>query len=603
MHPHYVQPLVWLSIAVAVAASFTALDLADRMKAAVGTAKRLWWAGAAVTMGGGIWSMHFVGMLAFDPGVPVAYDAGTTAASLALPIAVTGMGLAVVAPSRPSRRRVLVAGVLMGLGIVSMHYLGMAGMIMPARIEYDAGWVALSVAIAVGASLAALLLVQGRPGIGTRTGAAVLMGAAVSGMHYTGMTAATFHLLPDAEMGEAGLKPAIFAALVALTTFGILLVALACSWIEQRLDALRFREEARRALLEERLAAERWVSEIAANLPGAIFRRVLHADGSMSYAYASDRMAELLSVEPQDVGRRMPVADWAARLFPRDAEAWCAQVRESARTLAPMRFEARVPGIDGERCVRSLANPRREADGSVTWDGVLLDVTEVVRKEQQLAASLADKEILLREIHHRVKNNLQVVTSLLRLELRNIDDPRARERIDTVVGRVGVMARLHEQLYRSVDLGRVDVAAHLRDLCADLASGMGERGVRVEVAAVPLWCDLDTAIPLGLIVNELVTNGLKHAYPQGGGTIRVALGKDGERVEVSVSDDGVGSGGSGGVQDPGRGIGRGLVAALARQLNAELVTEGGPGMRTALVLSARAFREPSREAAAEAAGD
>ena len=144
--------LVALSILIATAASYIALDLAGRVRASQGWASHAWLTVAAVVMGGGIWSMHFVAMLAFSmPGMQVEYDLGTTLLSLLFPIAVTGLGFLVVNRTALGRTGLIVAGLLMGAGIVAMHYTGMAAMRMDADLSYQATWAVVSVLIAIGA--------------------------------------------------------------------------------------------------------------------------------------------------------------------------------------------------------------------------------------------------------------------------------------------------------------------------------------------------------------------------------------------------------------------------------------------------------------------
>ncbi|HQT53930.1 MAG TPA: MHYT domain-containing protein, partial [Phenylobacterium sp.] len=147
--------LVVLSILIAILASFTALDVASRIRTSDGRARGLWLCAAAVALGGGIWAMHFVAMLALSlPGVQIGYDLGLTLASLALAVLFTGAGFTVMAWPAPVPGRTIVAGLLMGCGVVAMHYLGMTAMRMDAHIRYDPAWVAVSVLIALGAATA-----------------------------------------------------------------------------------------------------------------------------------------------------------------------------------------------------------------------------------------------------------------------------------------------------------------------------------------------------------------------------------------------------------------------------------------------------------------
>src|SRR5258708_806779 len=184
--------LVALSILVACFASYTALDLAGHVGAARGYARRAWLAAAAITMGGGIWSMHFVAMLAFAMPIPMSYDIGLTVLSLVVAIVVTGVGFYVISRQAASPLRLVLSGIFMGLGIAAMHYTGMAAMRGHAGLSYDQLFVGLSLVIAVGASTAALWLAFRTTDLWQKLAAAVVMGLAISGMHYTAMRAAIF---------------------------------------------------------------------------------------------------------------------------------------------------------------------------------------------------------------------------------------------------------------------------------------------------------------------------------------------------------------------------------------------------------------------------
>ena len=184
--------LVSLSILIAVLASYTALDLGGRIRIATGRSGWAWIAAASVAMGGGIWSMHFIAMLAFQMTMPVAYDFALTLFSLLLAIAVTAAGFAVVGRKGARPTDTVLSGMFMGLGVVAMHYTGMAAMRMPADLHYDWLLVALSVVIAIGAATVALWLAGQQRNLRWKFVAAVAMGLAIAGMHYTGMAAATF---------------------------------------------------------------------------------------------------------------------------------------------------------------------------------------------------------------------------------------------------------------------------------------------------------------------------------------------------------------------------------------------------------------------------
>jgi len=239
--------LVALSILVASFASYTALDLGGHVGAARGLARRMWLVAAAITMGGGIWSMHFVAMLAFSMPIPMSYEIGLTALSLVVAIFVTGGGFYVISRQGTSRLQLALSGIFMGLGIVAMHYIGMAAMEGHAKLSYDRLFVALSVVIAIGASTAALWLAFRTTDLGQKLVAAAVMGLAISGMHYTAMHAAIFTAHAPVHEAQVNAKFNVsldqtnLALTVAGITFAILAFASIASLFERKRaeDALR----------------------------------------------------------------------------------------------------------------------------------------------------------------------------------------------------------------------------------------------------------------------------------------------------------------------------------------------------------------------------
>ncbi|WP_137188924.1 putative bifunctional diguanylate cyclase/phosphodiesterase [Stenotrophomonas rhizophila] len=237
----YSQSLVVFSLLVAILASYTALDMAGRLASTQGRVARWWLAGGAAAMGLGIWSMHFIGMLAFHLPIPVGYDLGITLFSLAVSVGASAYALWLV--SRPALpwTRLCAGAVLMGLGIAAMHYLGMAALQMQPGIEYDPFWFTLSLVIAVVAAGAALwiafrLRLEQRRALLLRGMASVVMGLAIVGMHYTGMAAANFPAgsICGAVM-DAGLDSKWLAVLVIVTTLATLGIALLASVFDRQM--------------------------------------------------------------------------------------------------------------------------------------------------------------------------------------------------------------------------------------------------------------------------------------------------------------------------------------------------------------------------------
>lgn len=234
--------LVIVSILVAILASYTALDMAERIKSTQDYAGRSWLVGGAVAMGVGVWSMHFVGMLAFRLPIEVGYDPWLTFVSLLIAIAVSGFALWIASRPELPLARLFNSAIAMGIGIAAMHYTGMAAMLMSPGIHYDPVLFLVSVIIAMAASAAALwiafLLSRNTPHVKlARAGAAVVMGGAIAGMHYTGMAAANF---PDDSICLAlrdGVNPGWLAILIILVTLAVITIALITSVLDSRLES------------------------------------------------------------------------------------------------------------------------------------------------------------------------------------------------------------------------------------------------------------------------------------------------------------------------------------------------------------------------------
>lgn len=182
--------LVGLSFFVAVFGSFTALQLMRGIRSTAGKAKGFWLVTAAFALGGGaIWTMHFIGMIAYQSSMPVGYDLGTTFLSLLIAVAVVGLGLWILSRKQDSVLVLLLSGLITGLGVAAMHYTGMEAMVMAADITYDTALFAISIVIAVVAATVALWLAFNLRGNLQMFIASIVMGIAVCGMHYTGMAA------------------------------------------------------------------------------------------------------------------------------------------------------------------------------------------------------------------------------------------------------------------------------------------------------------------------------------------------------------------------------------------------------------------------------
>ncbi len=234
--------LVTLSVIIAVIASYTALSLAERVSASGRRGSFYWFAGGACSMGIGIWSMHFIGMLAFHLPIPVAYDITLTSVSVIPAILASGVALFEIRRGKRNIKTLFIAALVMGGGISVMHYTGMAAMRMSPPISYDPILFTLSITIAVAASMAALEIAyflqtetESSFFISKKLGSALIMGLAIAGMHYTGMAAANFVTGSVCLARPQGIDPTLLAVLVGGGSFTVLLMTLMMSIFDSRL--------------------------------------------------------------------------------------------------------------------------------------------------------------------------------------------------------------------------------------------------------------------------------------------------------------------------------------------------------------------------------
>ena len=231
----------------------------------------------------------------------------------------------------------------------------------------------------------------------------------------------------------------------------------------------------------------------------------------------------------------------------------------------------------------------------VGFRGIIRDVTQRKLAEERIKASLREKEVLLREIHHRVKNNLQVISSLLNLQSRSLSDPAILKVFKECQNRVRSMALVHEKLYRSGDLSRIDFSEYIRSLVYHLCHvhqiDSSRIHLREEVEAIQL--DINTAIPCGLILNELVSNSLKHAFPDGReGEIYVQFKRQGEnRLLLSVRDDGIGLAEDLDINKTST-LGLQIITLLVQQLDATLEIHRQPGTEFRILFSELKYPTP-----------
>ena len=263
-------------------------------------------------------------------------------------------------------------------------------------------------------------------------------------------------------------------------------------------------------------------------------------DGALRAEYMSPRCLAIYGYSGDEMTARPTL--WIKAIHPEDRRAVTRQAVEEARGGARAAHEFRIIRKDGSvRQVRSASNPILGADGKLQRVyGTVMDVTEF----ESLRSSLKEKEVLLKEIHHRVKNNLQIVISLMRLQSRAFSEERVRAALKDLETRIRAMALVHEHLYHSSDLAKIGFKDYLKGLCEELfrtyRADAGRIALEIDAEAVAL--DIERAIPCGLIINELLTNAIKYAFPgDRKGVIRIAIRNTPDSgVEIVVSDDGIG---------------------------------------------------------------
>ena len=542
--------LVALSILIAIAASYTALDLAGRIQAAQGWAKHVWLAAAAFAMGGSIWSMHFVAMLAFSmPGMPMDYDLTLTTISFALPILVTGVGFQVVNRSGHGLLTLGLSGLLMGFGIAGMHYTGMAAMRMPAALSYNSVWVAISVLIAIGAATVALWLAFRHTGLLQRLVAAVAMGGAIAGMHYAAMQAAIFTAHPgvDHAHGHANLGQTNLALAVAATTFLILFLALIAAMFDRRFALMAERETTALRASEEQYRT--------------LYKKTPLPLHSLNEAgiieHVSEAWLDLLGYRREEVVGR-PITDFMTKdsIQRRDEVVWPTLLRDGVFKDAEYRLITKGGAILD---VLMSGRVERDAEGRfLSILGGVVDVTARKRAEEALRQAQKIEVVgqLTGGVAHDFNNLLAVVIGNLDLLRKRVpDDPKITRLLDSAIQGAQRGAALTQRMLAFAR--RQDLRPEPVDV-PDLVKGMTDLLQR----SIGPMVRIETRFPLGLSLAQVDANQLelallnlvvnaRDAMPDGG-TITIAgqeqtIGSDhisglapGRYVCLSVSDTGHG---------------------------------------------------------------
>ena len=395
---NYDYGLVVLSVALAILVSYAALDLAGRITSSHGRARTIWLTAGATAMGVGIWAMHYVGMLALKMPMPVYYHLPTVMLSLLAAIGASGVALFVAGGARMTVSQEVIGSLVMGSGIAAMHYIGMAAMRCSAVIVYDWRIVALSIALAVVISFAALVLAfraKDEQGVNRRKIlTALVMGSAIPLMHYTGMWAASFRatsVLPDVTHAIA--ISAIGVLAVSASSFLVLGGAIASSFFE-RFIALQ------RGQLNLARERELYFQTMAEAIPEIIWTAGPDGDDD----YFNQRCYDYTAATFE----QMRGSAWVEIIHPEDSQDCLVKWETALRTGEPYDVEYRLRGKDGSyRWFLGRAKPIRDAEGEIIkWFGTCTDIESQKQNQQVLQGQVEERTEQLADISDRLQREL-----------------------------------------------------------------------------------------------------------------------------------------------------------------------------------------------------
>jgi len=556
----YNYALVALSVLIAMFASYAALDLAGRVTAASGWTRAVWLLGGAGAMGTGIWSMHYIGMLALILPIPVAYHWPTVLLSLLAAILASVVALGVVSRQKMGASRAVAGSVLMGAGIASMHYIGMAAMRLPAICQFNSFLVVLSVVFAVLISLAALWITfhfrDEKTGIGwEKLAGAVVMGAAIPVMHYTGMAAASF--APSgmpADLSRAVSISTLGTAGIAAVTFIVLGLALLTSWMDRRFAAQTLE------LQEEKLQrSEAYLAEA---------QRLTHT-GSWAWRVAgrdalhlSEEWYRIYGFDPE----QGPPA-WEERLqlvHPEDRARWQEAIDRAIAEKSGYEVEFRIllPGGTVKH-IHTVGHPVLDASGDLAqFVGSSTDITQRKLAEEALRQAQADlahvsrvttmgelTASLAHEVNQPIAAAVTDANTCLRWLARDRPDvEEAREAASRVVKdatrAAEIISRIRLLFKKGVPQRELfDVNEVIREMIVLLRSEATRYSISVRTDLAPdLPRVMGDRVQLQQVLMNLLLNGMD-AMRDVDTTRELIINSQpakNEQVMISVSDTGVG---------------------------------------------------------------
>ena len=434
--------LAWL-------AAYAALDLSGRITVTRHWTRAAWLAAGASAMGLGIWSMHYIGMLAFHLPVPVFYHLPTVVLSLVAAIAASAVALFTVGREKMGLVQVAAGSISMGLGITAMHYIGMAAMRLPAMMDYRPGRVALSVALAIVISFAALIL-SFRVRQENRTSArkvvsAAIMGSAIPLMHYTGMWAVAFHPAHEAFIPGTAVQVSLIGIVgISVTSFFALAATILTAFLDRLLAAQR------QALISAR-EGEAHFRVLAEAVPGVVW--TAGPDGSLEYC--NRQWYELTGLtEEQTLGN-----GWSMAIHPEDRTPCLKEWEHALHSGDAFVTEYRLRDAErGYRWHLSRATPVRDSAGIVRkWCGTCTEIEEQKHHQQTLEKQITERTAELADANARLQEEM-LERDLARLELDRQNE-RMLSQLKERSHRATLLAKMGEHLQSCMSKDEVFAAA------------------------------------------------------------------------------------------------------------------------------------------------
>jgi PAS domain S-box-containing protein len=527
-----------LSVVVAIVGSYVAIEIAQRVRLDRGRRRNLWIAGGALAMGLAIWTMHFVAMLGVEFPEPIWYDASLI--TLSIVAAIIGSAIAFLIFSRATANWMLLAlaSLFMGFAIAGMHYIGMAGIRMRGHIFYDPLLVTASVAIAVIASFAALALIRGLVSADEsrssaplkKLGASVLLGSAISGMHFTGMAAAHFRAGVGSwsTEGYLVLGTSELGWVVAISCVSLLAAALAATHFERVNIATKTRFDSLLALSPQVI----WFST---------------PDGGLTYC--NPYWYEYTGLSCDDtLGDK-----WTAAIHPEDRHAVLDIWNRAVDRSEDYEIEFRLRRADGAyRWFLARGRPIRDDSGKITgWLGIALDIEERRTAEEEAHAANLAKSEFLASMSHELRTPLNAIGGYAELLAMGVRGPLNSQQAQDVArirrSQQHLLVLINDVLnFAKVDAGQIEY--HVTAVPVDDALHDAEALIAPQVLAKGLHytyknADKSVAVladpeKLQQIVLNLLTNAVK--FTDEGGSITLSTHAEGDCVEIAVQDTGNG---------------------------------------------------------------